>query len=67
MNWVNEGRQAAFWSLDHPKSDLSECPWPIHTEEGSAWIRGWNEIAIIDDLEPRLRFDGNCLVPQEID
>ncbi len=33
--------------------DPAECPWPLYTDEGRAWIAGWNQYCIDQGLDYR--------------
>lgn len=74
-NWFEEGRQAALKDLHHvvfgefdADDDYQECPWPIHTPEGGAWIQGWNSVAMDNREELLLRPNHSpslAFMPQE--
>lgn len=58
-NWFEEGAKAAH----HYKQELicwnkggrmifePDCPWPIYSPEGTAWLRGWNSVSLLGDEE----------------
>jgi hypothetical protein len=48
MRWFKEGREACR-QFDmrclvegFDEDYIPECPWPIYSPEGIAWLRGWN-------------------------
>lgn len=58
-NWFEDGVKAAsdyeseMYDFKHSDSsdDLepseAECPWPIYTQEGTDWLRGWNSMCLL--------------------
>ena len=56
--WFKEGKWAAIQHEIDCESGMEEffpeCPWPIYSPEGSAWLRGWNS-AVPDSRYLRAR------------
>ena len=47
-DWLEDCMSEALILSGDP-AEYPECPWPIYSDEGRAWFKGWNSECDIDN------------------